>query len=734
MSERSLFLTLLAIPDPVERAAYLDRECCGNPALRSEVESLLRAHEEAGSFMGRPAGVLTARVDPVPATEQPGRMIGPYKVMEQIGEGGMGRVFVAEQQTPVRRKVALKVIRPAMGAHDVVARFEAERQALALMDHPHIAKVLDAGETESGYPYFVMELVRGIPLTEFCDRNRLSLRERLELFIDACQAIQHAHQKGVIHRDLKPTNLLVTLHDGRPVVKVIDFGVAKAISQPLTDKTIYSRFAQMIGTPLYMSPEQAELSGLDVDTRSDIYSLGVLLYELLTGTTPLAEERIKTVGFDEIRRIIREEEIPQPSARLSTLGEALAGVSMKRRTEPRTLSSLMRGDLDWIVGKALEKDRTRRYETAAALAADVRRFLNEEPVEARPPSAWYRFRKVARRNKVALTTVALVVVALLMGAAGSIWQAVRARAAEKAAVAAQRKSENFAARLTGVNLLLDSARAYAENGGWAAAYGEYCRAADLLPEHYMVWSGRGGLYAKLGLWKLAAADYAKALELGAAPKGPAWWGLPQLLLYAGDERRYREACGGMLEQLGDDSDASVVLNVIRCCSLSPEPVGNPAELAARAEKLLSERERQSVGAAGRKMRLPVRYFCQTAGHIEYRAGRYELAVEHLRQAVGAEARDSARATVYPMLAMACHRAGRREDAQAALVVAEANMNQWIEQMVGGLVGTMPIFWFDWVECSLLLDEASMLITGQRRAVDPRLAVLEQRALEAIRQP
>ena len=302
-------------------------------------------------------------------------MIGPYKLLEQIGEGGFGVVFMAEQQRPVRRRVALKVIKPGMDTRQVIARFEAERQALALMDHPNISRVLDAGATESGRPYFVMELVRGIPLSEFCDQNRLTVGERLELFITVCHAVQHAHQKGIIHRDIKPNNVLVTLHDGTPVAKVIDFGVAKATGQQLTEKTLFTSFAQMIGTPLYMSPEQAEMSGLDVDTRSDIYSLGVLLYELLTGTTPFDQERMRTAGYDEVRRIIREEEPAKPSARISTLNRAATTVTANRKSDPSRLRQLFRGELDWIVMKALEKDRNRRYETAAAFAADVQRVF-----------------------------------------------------------------------------------------------------------------------------------------------------------------------------------------------------------------------------------------------------------------------------------------------------------------------------------------------------------------------
>jgi WD40 repeat protein/serine/threonine protein kinase len=428
---KSIFLEAIEDHVPEQWPAFVEQACADDIALRAEVEKLLLAQSELGSFheMPRQAQLVCGHA---PVSERPGTVIGAYKLLEQLGEGGFGIVFMAEQQQPVRRKVALKVVKPGMDTRQVIARFEAERQALALMDHPNIARVLDAGATESGRPYFVMELIRGIPITQFCDENRLTPRERLVLFVTVCQAIQHAHQKGIIHRDLKPTNVLVTLLDGTPVVKVIDFGIAKALGQErLTDKTLFTGFAHMIGTPLYMSPEQAEMSGQDADTRTDIYSLGVLLYELLTGTTPFDKDRLKGASYDEIRRIIREEEPAKPSTRISTLGQAATMVSANRQSEPKRLSQLFRGELDWIVMKALEKDRNRRYETASAFAADVQRYLHDEPVQAFPPSAAYRFRKFVRRHKAGLMTASAIAFTILLAVAGLavssglIWQANR---------------------------------------------------------------------------------------------------------------------------------------------------------------------------------------------------------------------------------------------------------------------------------------------------------------------
>ncbi len=491
MGNRAAEIFERAVERPApERAAILEEECRGDERLRSRVEVLLRAHEDAGAFLGAP----TSRSPPVDfggdapgagapgpfGAERPGSVIGRFRLLELIGEGGFGRVFMAEQREPVVRRVAVKIIKLGMDTAQVVARFEAERQALALMDHPGIATVLDGGATESGRPYFVMELVKGVPITEYCDKTRLNVSERLALFMEVCAAVQHAHQKGVIHRDLKPGNVLVAERDGRPRPKVIDFGIAKATSGRLTNRTLFTEFRQFIGTPQYMSPEQTLGAGVDVDTRTDIYSLGVILYELLTGTTPLDPDALRTAGLDEVQRLIREGTTPRPSTRISTL-ESIGDVAAHRHTEPARLGTLLRGDLDWIVLKAVEKDRTRRYETANALADDVRRFLRHEPVSATPPSPSYRLRKFIRRNRGGVLAGAAVLLLLVVAVAGTtsgLLAALRERErAQAQRENAERVAEFMADLLKGVETakalgrdttvlreMLDSAAARIESG------------------------------------------------------------------------------------------------------------------------------------------------------------------------------------------------------------------------------------------------------------------------------
>jgi serine/threonine protein kinase/tetratricopeptide (TPR) repeat protein len=439
MDLKEIFHSAAELP-AARRAAFLDEHCGGDPGMRAQVEQLLAAHDRAGAFMAEPT-VAAARLAPAtpPSFKHAlPRQIGPYKLLQELGEGGFGSVYLAEQEHPVRRRVALKLIKVGMDTRTVIARFEAERQALALMDHPNIARVYDAGQTDDGRPYFAMELVKGIPVTDFCDQKKLDIRARLALFAQVCHAVQHAHQKGLIHRDIKPSNVLVAEADAGqpPLVKVIDFGIAKATQSRLTEKTLFTEFRQLVGTPEYMSPEQAEGS-LDIDTRTDVYALGVLLYELLCGTTPFDARALRSKAFAEMQRLIREVEPPKPSTRLVAMRDTLPSVAAQRAVEPHRLRTLVRGELDWIVMRALEKDRARRYETASALAADVQRYLADEPVLAGPPSKVYRVRKFVRRHRGGVGAAVAILAILIAALVVSLQLYVTASRALKRAVVAE---------------------------------------------------------------------------------------------------------------------------------------------------------------------------------------------------------------------------------------------------------------------------------------------------------
>jgi serine/threonine protein kinase len=769
-TEKSVFLRALDSDSPGERAAFIEDACRGNPDLHVAVAALFDAHDRCANPIDRPiadrvmfkSGDLDEtewRPAPsLPAHHALGSRIGVYKLMELIGEGGFGLVYVADQQEPVRRRVALKIIKPGMESREVLTRFEAERQAIALMDHPNIARIFDAGVTDSAQPYFVMELVRGLPLTTFCDGHKLDTSQRLKLFVTICNAVQHAHQKGVIHRDLKPSNILVTLQDGQPLAKVIDFGVAKAIGQSLSARTIYTRFASMIGTPTYMSPEQAEFSAVDVDTRSDIYALGVLLYELLTGSTPFAPDRLQRVGFDELRRIIREEEPPRPSTRLSTLNNELAGtVAANRGVERAALSSSLKRDLDWIVMKALDKDRNRRYSTAGALAQDVFRYLVHEPVEARPPSAWYRLAKFSRRNKVAISTASMVAGALVVGTIISVWQAriaVRerdqkgialeeARAAETAAKSARLELEAFMDRLEECNVLIASARAHIDAERWADAYQACTEAIEAQPRYFLGWLERARLNTKLGRWHEAAADYAQALSIGLPVNKTELLGVPQLFVYAGELNAY-EKLRSELSSLPDEPSNMAVRGEL----VSDISAATAGELAERVEVMLSAalgRDAASAESAKGEQQVSALRHALTAKYVHMyyganlyiagwahlRAGHLERAIQRLEQSNKSENQWFGRGIGYPLLAIAYHEQGRTDDALRAFEESQRLLERWLDESVQQSKGAPSLPWVDWIEFLLNHRQASILVKGHTPAVDAQLRQLTRFADAAI---
>jgi serine/threonine protein kinase/Flp pilus assembly protein TadD len=736
-----IFLDALEITSTVDRLAYLDRRCARDDALRAEVESLLRHHEELGDYLEQPGNFLpaTRETSLSPAVEGLGTVVGRYKLLQEIGEGGMGTVYMAEQEHPVRRRVALKLIKPGMDSRQVIARFEAERQALALMDHPNIARVLDVGSTESGRPYFVMELVRGVPITEYCDRNHLTLRQRLELFIPVCQAIQHAHQKGIIHRDLKPSNVLIAPYDGRPVPKIIDFGVAKATGPRLTEATLFTEFGAVVGTLEYMSPEQAELNQLDIDTRSDIYALGVLLYELLTGTTPLPRKRLGGVALLEVLRVIREEEPPRPSTRLSTT-EELPAIAANRGSEPKRLRGLIRGELDWIVMKCLEKDRRRRYETASSLGRDVEHYLRDEPVLACPPSTWYRLRKLARRNKGAFAAASAVALLLLLTvitlAVSNSWirreqastkrEKVRAETAQKLAEGRAEEVRQGLARLKAANALLDRGRYYVFERGWDDAHEAFSQAIHLRPDHVSVWVERGDLYTRLGLWDLAAADYAREMELREPDITIRWYQHALLRRAIGDDEGCRQIARAMRKRFAATVKASFVEETVRSSLLVPDPAADLPQLI--------ELSREAV--PNRVCSAPY-----VLGTAHYRAGQYVEAIQRLEEALAVQPQWPIIRLSYPVLAMAHYRLGHEAKARQALDEVARILDRWTQERYTGQGddwvthrggdAAWPVPWWDYLECQLQYVEAKRLIDGVPPPDDPRLHILRGRALAGL---
>ena len=712
--EEEIFAAALSLT-PEQRAAFLDQACGGDAVLRQRVAALLQAHDQAGEFLEPAppaAGPNQTMLVSAPLAEKPGDSIGRYKIREKLGEGGWGVVYVAEQFEPVRRRVALKVIKLGMDTRSVMARFEAERQALAMMDHPNIAKVLDAGATETGRPYFVMELVRGIRITDYCDQNQLDTRQRLNLFIQVCHAVQHAHQKGIIHRDIKPSNILVTLHDGVPVPKVIDFGIAKATEGRLTGMTVYTELHQFIGTPAYMSPEQAEMSGLDIDTRSDIYSLGVLLYELLTGKTPFDPQELLRSGLDQMRRTIREQEPARPSTRLSTMLDAdLMGIAKRHNAEPPRLLHLLRGDLDCIVMKSLEKDRTRRFETASSLALDVQRYLNNEPVEARPPSGFYRFQKLVRRNKAAFAAAGAVAAALVLGLGLSLYLFARERQALRRAVAAEKQQTVLRQQAEAGLELERKMRQMApiaeqlNRAGTLISQGQLDEAEELMkqvppiPQSAVIYNTLGLVRARRGQWQAAVDHYTKSIELNPT-NHLAYHCLAPLFVQTGNLEAYRQHCGRTLRQFGQTSDPAMAGCLAKDCLMAAPPA---ADLAAISQLVDTALAAASGGGSREGLAL-------MKGLAEYRQGHWAGAVEWLQKVAEQEGASSRAAQACMVLAMAQYSLKQVQTARATL-------GKGIRMTGEKPPGFDEPDWDEQMTARLLMGEAKALIQDGSRAAE-----------------